>query len=44
MLMDRIKEIRGAIHKAHNLIYNENLKIEIETLQWVLSEVGRKKK
>jgi hypothetical protein len=30
------------IHKAHNPIYNENL-IEIQTLQWVLSEVGKKR-
>jgi hypothetical protein len=44
MLLDRIKELRGAIHEAHNPIYNESLMIEIETLQWVLSEVDKEKK
>ena len=31
--------LRGRIHEAHNPIYNESLMIEIETLQWVLSQV-----
>ena len=43
MLLDRIKDLRGRIHKAHNPIYNESLMIEIETLQWVLSHVDRSK-
>jgi hypothetical protein len=43
MLMDRIKELRGAIDETHNPIYKENLKIEIETLQWVLLKVDRRK-
>jgi hypothetical protein len=41
ILLDRIEELRGRIHKAHNPIYNETLIIEIETLQWVLSQIDR---
>jgi len=43
ILYDRIEELRGRIHEAHNHIYNETLMIEIETLQWVLSHVDRSK-
>jgi hypothetical protein len=43
ILMDRIEELRGRIHKAHNPIYNETVMIEIETLQWVLSQIDRSK-
>ncbi len=43
ILLDRIEELRGRIHKAHNPIYNETLMIEIETLQWVLSQVDSSK-
>jgi hypothetical protein len=43
ILYDRIEDLRGKIHEAHNPIYNESLMIEIETLQWVLSQVDRSK-
>ena len=43
ILHDRIEDLRGRIHEAHNPIYNESLMIEIETLQWVLSQVDRSK-
>ena len=43
ILNDRIEELRGRIHEAHNPVYNESLMIEIETLQWVLSHVDRSK-
>jgi hypothetical protein len=36
ILYDRIEDLRGRVHEAHNPIYNESLMIEIETLQWVL--------
>ena len=39
ILYDRIEELRGRIHKAHNPVYNESLMIEIETLQWVLAQI-----
>ena len=43
ILYDRIEELRGRIHEAHNPIHNESLMIEIETLQWILSHVDRSK-
>jgi len=43
ILYDRIEELRGRIHEAHNPVYNESLMIEIETLQWVLSQIDRSK-
>ena len=43
ILLDRIKDLRGRIHKAHNPIYNETVMIEIETPQWVLSQIDRSK-
>jgi hypothetical protein len=43
ILYDRIEELRGRIHEAHNPVYNESLMIEIETLQWVLSHIDRSK-
>jgi hypothetical protein len=43
ILYDRIEDLRGRIHEAHNPIYNENLSIEIETLRWVLSQLDRSK-
>jgi hypothetical protein len=46
ILLDRIEELRGRVHEAHNPIYNGyngSLIIEIETLQWVLSHVDRSK-
>ena len=43
VLLDRIKELEGRIHKAHNPIYNETVMIEIETLQWVLSQIDKQK-
>ena len=43
ILYDRVEDLRGRIHEAHNPVYNESLMIEIETLQWVLSQVDRSK-
>ena len=43
ILNNRIEELRGRIHEAHNPVYNESLTIEIETLQWVLSHVDQSK-
>ena len=43
ILHNRIEDLRGRIHEAHNPVYNESLMIEIETLQWVLSHEDRSK-
>jgi hypothetical protein len=40
-IKDKIKEAKSNIHPAHNRIYTEALKIEIETLNWVLNEIKR---
>jgi hypothetical protein len=37
----RIEMAKHEIHEAHSPVYNETLSIEIETLQWVLSQTGR---
>ena len=41
---DRIEELRGRVHEAHNPIYTESLMIEIETLQWVLFQEDMSKR
>jgi hypothetical protein len=33
ILIYRIEDLRGRIHKAHNPVYNETVMIEIETLE-----------
>ena len=43
IVYDRIEDLRGRIHEAHNHVYNESLMIEIETLQWILSHVDKSK-
>ena len=43
ILYDRIETAKHEIHVAHSSVYNETLSIEIETLQWVLSQIGRTK-
>ena len=43
ILTNRIEDLRGRIHKAHNPIYNETVMTEIETLQCVLSQIDRPK-
>ena len=44
ILHDRIEDLRGRIHEAHDPIYNESLMIEIETLQWVLFQEDMSKR
>ena len=43
-LQGRIKRLKGRMHTAHNPIYNESLLIQIETLQWALSQVNNRSK
>jgi hypothetical protein len=43
ILYDRVETTKHEIHVAHSSVYNETLSIEIETLQWVLSQIGRTK-
>jgi len=39
--LDRIEVLRGRMQKTPNPVYNETLMIEIETPQWVLSQIDR---
>jgi hypothetical protein len=36
---EKIKDCRESVHKAHNPIYNQSLEVEIETLQWVQTQI-----
>jgi len=40
-IREKIEMAKGEMHPAHNRIYLESLRIEIETLNWVLSEIKR---
>ncbi len=39
ILHNRIIHKKGQIHESHNRTYNERIWTEIETLQWVLSQI-----
>ena len=41
--MIELKSLEVEYMKHHNPIYNETVMIEIETLQWVLSQIDRSK-
>jgi hypothetical protein len=36
---DKIQKAKRDMHPTHNRAYIENLKIEIEALNWVLNEI-----
>jgi hypothetical protein len=36
---DKIQKAKRDMHPTHNSAYIENLKIEIEALDWVLNEI-----
>ena len=38
-ILDKIHERKRKIHKLHNIVYNDNLWLQIQTLEWVLSEI-----
>ena len=39
ILHNRIIQKKKEIHPSHNKAYLESLRIEIETLQWILAEI-----
>jgi hypothetical protein len=39
ILQNRIIQKKREIHPSHNKVYLESLRIEIETIQWVLAEI-----
>ncbi len=36
---DKIQQAKREMHPTHNSAYIENLKIEIEALNWVMNEI-----
>jgi len=38
-IKEKIQQAKGSIHPTHNRMYLESLRIEIETLNWVLKEI-----
>jgi hypothetical protein len=38
-IKDKIQQAKNNMHPAHNRAYIESLRIEIETLNWVLNEI-----
>jgi hypothetical protein len=39
ILHNRIIQKKREIHPSHNKAYLESLRIEVETLQWILAEI-----
>jgi hypothetical protein len=39
IILDRIDEKKRSVHPSHSIVYNDNLWIQIQTLEWVLSEI-----
>jgi hypothetical protein len=38
-MLDKIDERKRTIHPSHSIVYNDNLWLQIQTLEWVLSEI-----
>ena len=43
-IRDKIQQAKDEIFPGHNRIYLEALRIEIETLNWVLNEISQETK
>jgi hypothetical protein len=39
ILHNRIKQKKAEIHESNSMVYNQNLWIEIETLNWVMAQI-----
>ena len=39
-IKEKIQQAKTSIHPTHNRMYLESLRIEIETLNWVLKEIA----
>jgi hypothetical protein len=39
ILQNRVIQKKREMHPSHNKVYLESLRIEIETLQWVLAQI-----
>ena len=39
IILDKIDERKRTIHLSHSIVYNDNVWLQIQTLEWVLSEI-----
>jgi hypothetical protein len=39
IILDRIHERRRKMHKLNPIVYDDNLWLQIQTLEWVLSQI-----
>jgi hypothetical protein len=39
IILDRIHERKRKMHRLHRIVYNDNLWLQIQTLEWVLSQI-----
>jgi hypothetical protein len=39
IILDKIDERKRTIHPSHSIVYNDNVRLQIQTLEWVLSEI-----
>jgi hypothetical protein len=39
IILDRIHERKRKMHRLHSIVYNDNLWLQIQTLEWVLFEI-----
>jgi hypothetical protein len=39
IILDKIDERKRTIHPSHSIVYNDNVRLQIQTLQWALSEI-----
>ena len=44
ILHNRIKQKKGEIQESHDIMYNQNIWKEIETLHWVLAKISTLKR
>ena len=39
IILDKIDERKKRIHPSHSIVFNDNVRLQIQTLEWVLSEI-----
>ena len=39
IILDKIDERKRRIHPSHSIVFNDNVRLQIQTLEWVLSEI-----
>jgi hypothetical protein len=44
IILDKIDERKRTIYPSHSIVYNDNVWLQIQTLEWVLSKFTTKKK